>query len=429
MASGKFRIKTNNDWNTIYYRFKQGVQFDLELSTKIQAPKNRWSQSKQKILTTHEINFREFNNQLEALDNYVRNEYENSKLKSVTVNSKWLKEKIDFFFNRETDNVEVNETLFFSSYIEKFIKASHKKKTRSNVPVSKKTIQHYTTTKNKVIAFEKFKGNRILLNSVNIDFHTEFIDFLENEQYLNPNTIGGYVDDIKLFCSNASKKGLDLPNDYRLSEFYSPSNKTRDIYLNEEEINKIYNGKFEFDYLDNARDWFIIGLRTGFRVSDFLELSTNNIKDGYIEKTTKKTEFPVIIPLHNQVKEILKKRNGEFPRKITDQRFNDFIKKVSKEVGIKKIVEGSKMTEISVKDENEKEKIIHRKKFGKYPKYELVSSHVCRRSFATNLYGKIDTLTIMKITGHKTEKQFLEYIKITPKEYAEKLKDFWKKTK
>jgi integrase len=87
------------------------------------------------------------------------------------------------------------------------------------------------------------------------------------------------------------------------------------------------------------------------------------------------------------------------------------------------------MTEIRVIDENEKEKIIHRKKFGKYPKYELVSSHVCRRSFATNLYGKIDTLTIMKITGHKTEKQFLEYIKITPKEYAEKLKDFWKKAK
>ena len=428
MASGKFRIKTNNDWNTIYYRFKQGGQFDLELSTKIQAPKNRWSQSKQKILTTHEINFREFNNQLEALDNYVRNEYENSKLKSVMINSKWLKEKIAFFFNRETDNLEVDETLFFTSYIEKFIEASHKKKTRSNVPVSKKTIQHYTTTKNKVIAFEKFKGNRILLNSVNIDFHTEFIDFLENEQYLNPNTIGGYVDDIKLFCSNASKKGLDLPSDYRLSEFYSPSNKTNDVYLNEEEINKIYDGKFEYDHLDNARDWFIIGLRTGFRVSDFLQLTINYIKDGYIEKTTKKGEFPVIIPFHNQVKEILKKRKGVFPRKISDQRFNDYIKKVCKEVGIDKTVEGSRMIGISVKNENEKEKIIHRKKLGKYPKYELVSSHVCRRSFATNLYGKIDTLTIMKITGHKTEKQFLDYIKITPKEYAEKLKEYWNKT-
>lgn len=66
---------------------------------------------------------------------------------------------------------------------------------------------------------------------------------------------------------------------------------------------------------------------------------------------------------------------------------------------------------------------------GSYPKYELVSSHICRRTFATLLYGKIDTLTIMKITGHQTERQFLGYIKITPKEYAEKLKEHWKSLK
>jgi integrase len=427
MASGKFRIKTNNDWNTIYYRFKQGGQFDLELSTKIQAPKNRWSQPKQKILTTHQINFREFNNKLEGLDNYVRNEYENSKLETIIINTKWLKEKISFYFNRKTENTDANEAIFFTSYIDKFIESSHKKKTRSNTIVSKKTIQHYTTTKNKILAYEGFIGQRILLSNIDINFHTDFIEYLENQQHLNPNTIGGYIDDIKLFCNNASRKGIELPNDYRLPEFYSPSNKTRDTYLNDEEINKIYKAKFEFDYLDNARDWFIIGLRTGFRVSDFLQLSTKNINDGYIEKTTKKTDYPVIIPLHNQVNEILKKRNGEFPRKISDQRFNDYIKEVSKEVGINQIVEGSKMSKITVRDENGKDKTIHRKKSGKYPKYDLVSSHICRRSFATNLYGKIDTLTIMKITGHKTEKQFLEYIKITPKEYAEKLKDFWKK--
>jgi integrase len=73
-----------------------------------------------------------------------------------------------------------------------------------------------------------------------------------------------------------------------------------------------------------------------------------------------------------------------------------------------------------------KKKLISRKKLGIYPKYELVSSHTCRRSFATNLYGKIDTLTIMKITGHLSERVFLDYIKITPKEYAEKLKAHWK---
>lgn len=100
------------------------------------------------------------------------------------------------------------------------------------------------------------------------------------------------------------------------------------------------------------------------------------------------------------------------------------IKVVAEKAGITDEVEGAKIKEIKVK-KNGKESKIHRKKFGKYPKHELVTSHICRRSFATNLYGKIDTLTIMKITGHQTEKQFLDYIKITPKEYAIKLKELW----
>jgi hypothetical protein len=33
----------------------------------------------------------------------------------------------------------------------------------------------------------------------------------------------------------------------------------------------------------------------------------------------------------------------------------------------------------------------------------------------------------MKITGHTTEKQFLDYVKITPKEYAVRLKKLWSK--
>jgi len=180
------------------------------------------------------------------------------------------------------------------------------------------------------------------------------------------------------------------------------------------------------DYLDNSRDWFIIGLRTGFRISDFLRLTQKDLVDGFIEKQTEKTGFPVIIPLHDQVKAILDKRNGLFPRKISDQRFNEYIKIIAEEAGLTQYIEGAKITEVKIIKSGKEEKI-HRKQFKKYPKYELVTSHICRRSFATNLYGKIDTLTIMKITGHQTEKQFLDYIKITPKEYAEKLKEYWLK--
>ena len=425
MATGKFRIKTSNDWNTIFYRFKHSNLFDIECSIGMQIPNKRWSESKQEVLATTDVNYKEINNKLKELNTYIRKEFGDATLKAETINTNWLKEKINIFFNRITDNEDVNASVFFTNYILSFIEESKIKKTRNNTPIKPRTIQHYNTTLNKIVAFENHTRSKIKLTDITISFHTKFLDFLEKEQKLNPNTIGGYIDDIKLFCNNADKKGHTITKEFKLAEFYSPTNKTNDIYLKEDEINAIYNKVFEQDYLDNARDWFIIGLRTGFRISDFLKLTKKNLVDGFIEKQTIKTDFPVIIPIHHQVKAILEKRNGSFPREISDQKFNDYIKIICEKVGFKEVVEGAKISEIIIK-KNGKEETIHRKQVGKFPKHELVTSHICRRSFATNLYGKIDTLTIMKITGHKTEAQFLSYIKITPKEYAEKLKAYWK---
>ncbi|BDW92732.1 hypothetical protein MACH07_15640 [Flagellimonas marinaquae] len=56
------------------------------------------------------------------------------------------------------------------------------------------------------------------------------------------------------------------------------------------------------------------------------------------------------------------------------------------------------------------------------PKYELVTTHTARRSFATNLYlADVPSISIMKITGHKTERSFLHYIKISQEQNADKL--------
>lgn len=427
MASGKFRIKTNNDWNTIFYRFKHSNKFDLECSTGIQIPNKRWSDSKQEVLSTNLVDYVELNCSLKELDARVRKEFEKAKQNAEVINTNWLKNSISLFFKRETNNSSLDANIFLTNYITNFIEESKNKKTRNNTPIKKRTIQHYFTTQNKIVAFEVFIGKKITLEDVNLSFHSKFIDFLEVTQKLNPNTIGGYIDDIKLFCSNADKKGLQVPKDYKLSEFYTPSNKTKDIYLKDDEINAIYDYHFEQEYLDNAKDWFIIGLRTGLRISDFLKLTSKNIVDGFIEKQTIKTDFPVIIPIHEQVNFILEKRKGNFPRRISDQKFNDYVKIICQKVGLTEMTEGAKVSQIEV-TENGKKKMIYRKQFGVYPKFELVTSHICRRSFATNLYGKIDTLTIMKITGHKTEAQFLSYIKITPREYAEKLKQYWKST-
>jgi len=227
-------------------------------------------------------------------------------------------------------------------------------------------------------------------------------------------------------------EGYPINPQYKSSEFTSISNKTKDIYLTEEEINVLYNHNFnDSERLENVRDNFIFGLRTGLRISDFLSLQHFNFVGDNIEIETKKTGYKVLIPIHPQIKAILGKNNGKLPRPISDAKFNEYVKEVCKEVGFTEMVEGAKM--INKKDDKDFFPIADlisknksRKEFGIYPKYELITSHTCRRSFASNLYGKLPNMTIMAITGHKTETQFLKYIKITPKENAEKLRQLWK---
>jgi len=426
MSSVQYRIKTNSKSNSIFLRFKQGSQFDTEVSTKIKVPKGKFSSSLQRINPTDEVDYKKLNAKLRDLKVYIEKKHSSDSVEGVIINNKWLRSNIDSFLNRKSSDEVINERHFLSTFMDSFIDTAKKRLNKPNNPISYRTIQHYETTKNKLNDFEQYSRKLVKLMDVDLVFRENFIEYLETEQKLNPNTIGGYLSVIKRVCRKAELKGFEVNVSYKSSDFSLPSNKTIDTYLTLEEIHKINNHVFKKDYLDNARDWLIIGCWTGFRVSDLLTLTKSNIQGEFIQKDTLKTDFPVYVPMHNHVKKILEKRKGKFPRKISDPKFNDYIKEVCKDAGLTYEIKGAKMSPIEIK-ENGKKKTIHRKVTGVYKKYELISSHVCRRSMATNHYGKLDTLTIMKITGHKTESQFLKYIKITPKQYAEKLKKYWEK--
>jgi integrase len=118
------------------------------------------------------------------------------------------------------------------------------------------------------------------------------------------------------------------------------------------------------------------------------------------------------VPLHKEILKILKKRDGDFPYKISDQKYNDYIKKVCEIAELNKMVYGSKNMEL-IKDSG-----IFRKKSDLYKKFELVSSHIGRRSFATNFYGTIPTTYLIYVTGHSTEGMFLSYIGKSNKDIA-----------
>ena len=139
----------------------------------------------------------------------------------------------------------------------------------------------------------------------------------------------------------------------------------------------------------------------GQRVSDLLSLSPNNLRQAptgmYIDILQQKTKKAVTVGLADPL--IIDMLESGFPNKVSQVLFNKQIKALCRIAGIKGLVSGFK--------NNPKTR---RKEIVNAPKYEFVTSHIMRRSFASNYYGKIETPLLMNITGHSKESTFLSYI-------------------
>lgn len=175
------------------------------------------------------------------------------------------------------------------------------------------------------------------------------------------------------------------------------------IVMSNNEIKRIRDFDFPLgSKLDRVRDRWIIGFATGQRYSDFKDINSDKIRESqgrkYLEVIQQKTGKVVNVPLYDDVQIIFEKYNGK-PPVFSDQKFNNYIKEVARKVGIDNIV--TKILQITPND----------KKITQHPKYELVTSHICRRSFATN--GSLKGLSmgyLMEITGHRKAQTFLDYI-------------------
>lgn len=435
MATVNFKInQTKKDLTKIYVRLREkGI--DLEIPIGITINKNHWNQNKQEIKNVADADHYRIktNTILKKLEARIFSRFNDATSVGENITQQWLKDVVSEFQNKPTSTT-INAQIYLTDFAETFIEASRSRKNlKTGKPIKRRTIQDYENVNGKLKRYENLVGQKIKMDAVNIIFHTTYVKHLREKEHLGENAIGGQISIIKQFLRDAEIQEIKVHPAHRSKQFYAPSFKPKDIYFNETDIELIKNHSFIKDSnLDNARDWLIIGLWSGLRVSDLLKITKRDIlKLGFIDNSNFKTDIKVKIPIHPDSQAILDKRGGEFPKSLPPQKFNTFIKDVAKEVGFIEIIDGEKMMPVVDKDGNEihddEGKKMYRKTNGSFHKYELVSSHICRRSFASNLYGKIDTLTIMKITGHTTEKQFLDYIKITESIHAERLADLWSK--
>ena len=128
----------------------------------------------------------------------------------------------------------------------------------------------------------------------------------------------------------------------------------------------------------------------------------------------KETKKNILLPLHPAVIDVLKKNGNNFPPKISKNLYNRHIKEIAMIAGITQPVKTRKREG-------------HRVHSTTVEKWEAITSHIGRRSFATIFYGKIPTPLLMEATGHSTEQMFLNYINPVDKNRISSLNHYFNK--
>ena len=390
----QFYIQGTKNPTPIYIRFRDGRTFDVRIKTGLVINPNNWTAKKwmpgkAKTSFRDALSKRECTTIAGLLSSIEKNltEKYNATSNKLLINSQWLEN----FLNPKKEISSIPSGLVdYFTYYEKVKGNELKNFSKVKLNVVKHFIERMETdTKSK---FE--------VSDIDENFKNKFVEYSLSEGYAQ-NTIARNFTFIKTICYHAEYNGISISP--KLKKLTLKKQKVDKIYLTPDELIKIKNVKLDADHLDTARDWLLISCETGQRVSDFLRFTKDMIRQeagkNLIEFTQVKTEKIMTIPLSKLVLEILKKRKGNFPLKMVDQKYNKYIKTVCEKAKLTYKVKGSIIDKKTL-----------RKVSGVFEKHLLVTSHIGRRSFASNNYGKIPTSLLIGATGHSTEKMFLEYI-------------------
>lgn len=416
MTSLKTFIKTTkiDSPTNIRFRLRDGRDVDLYGVSKITIHPSHWNFKTELPRTRSNFDNKvKLQYELNSLKTFILTEYQNR------INRKppksWLKETITRYYNplpiEELTLGKAKPTLF--EFIDNFIKTGDKRKDKHGKLLSVANLyQHKITFRHLKEYAKRNKQEDYSFDDINDIFYDKFIDYLQNLNF-SSNSIGKYIRILKLFLSEATKIGYNTNTKY--IQFRVFTEDVDNCYLTETELHRIHELDLKSSpRLERVRDWFLILCWTGSRYSDLAKFSSIEINDNYISYRQQKTNNKVVIPLHPIAREILERNKGVIPKPISNQRFNEYLKEVAKAADINS-KESITRTEGGVRITREVEK------------WQLVSSHTGRRSFCTNMYLKgLPSLMIMSISGHKTEKAFLKYIKVSQKQHAELMAEQWK---
>jgi integrase len=300
-------------------------------------------------------------------------------------------------------------------YIDRFITEieSGQLQTSKGTKYAATTIKAYKSFRLRFNEFQTKKRKVYDFDDIDQEFYDRFTTYLTSIGN-KPGSTGKQIKCLKSILRIALDEKIHNNRSFQSRKFKVQRPESEAIYLTEAELSRI--SKLDLSkkpHLEIARDVFLIGCYTAQRISDYSKINQNSIRktakgNSVIDLRQTKTGNRVVVPIKPELTNLLKKYDYSVPH-IFEQKLNDRIKEVGKLAGISESVHVSEY-------KNGLKVLKH------VPKYSLIQSHTARRTGATLMYlAAIPLPDLMTITGHRSIKQLMQYIKVTEEETAEKL--------
>lgn len=259
-------------------------------------------------------------------------------------------------------------------------------------------------TMRRVKEFERWRGLPTAYGSINKTWGSEFAAWLTEHRkgkHASYNTGNKHLKMLKMFLNHATLEGWNTATFYKQIKITEKRN-AFPVALTEAEVRALWALKAEdVDHLHpverkcvlDSRDWFVLATQTALRFSDWDPDRIDTVRaDGggkNFRLYQKKTVNPVEVPLSDLAERVLARHGGIMPRPLTPAPVLKHIAVLCKLAGIKK----------------------------------PVTTHTARRTFATlQEAAGVPRSIIMRITGHRTERDYLKYVGITFEHNADMLR-------
>jgi integrase-like protein/Arm domain-containing DNA-binding protein len=402
MASIKYTLRSETDKQVpIYITISISRELRFREKTGLYVNPRDWSKTKGFPKHT-KTELKILHDSLKKLESHWFNELNKVQTEGKVIDKQFIQLSIKNFFNRK----ELNDESGFQHQVDLFVKnASTKKvKNKGSIGLSENTIKNWNVFKSKVVRFEEYRKKTIHVDELSLALTNEFKTWSFEVENYSINTVGKDLAYFKQIAEESERKGISVHPQARLIESFTDNDEERCIVtMSTKELDLITNHHLEREALINARQWLLIGCELGQRGGDLLKVNFSKIRmagnNQLIDIFQKKGGKWVTVPITPRASKFLS--NG-IPYRIAISKFNTYLKDLLEEVGFDTPIKGKK---VLVSEEGRKRSLM-----GVYPKHELISTHSCRRSFATNYYKKMPTPIIMEITGHAKESTFLKYI-------------------